>query len=94
MYAEVDKSHKCNEVKIDEVPKVDQTYAVVNKVAKLKYDDGGVRKEKNKTNSGAYNQDQIYKSGANGTTDPEVNVSTNIGSSHYEDIQLPDEEVN
>ena len=46
MYAEVDKSHKRNEVKMDEVTKVDQTYAVVNKVAKLKHDDGGVNKEK------------------------------------------------
>jgi hypothetical protein len=46
---------------LDEVTKVDQTYAVVNKVTKLKHDDGGVNKEKNKTNSGAYNQDQIYK---------------------------------
>jgi hypothetical protein len=39
---------------------------------KLKHDDGGVNKEKNKTNSGAYNQDQIYKVDANGTTEPEV----------------------
>ena len=51
---------------------MDQTYAVVNKVVKLKHDDGGVNKEKNKTNSGAYNQDQIYKVDANGTTEPEV----------------------
>jgi hypothetical protein len=37
---------------------------------------------------------KIYKVDANGTTEPEVNISANIGSSHYEDIQLPDEEVN
>jgi hypothetical protein len=33
------------------------------------------------------------KRDANGTTEPDANVSTNTGSSHYEDIQLPDEEV-
>jgi hypothetical protein len=31
---------------MDEVTKIDQTYAVVNKVAKLKHDDGGVNKGK------------------------------------------------
>ena len=64
------------------MPKVDQTYAVVNKVATQKHDEGEVNKEENKT-----------KLDANGTTEPDANVSINTGSSHYEDIQLSDEEV-
>jgi hypothetical protein len=82
LYAEVDKSHTRNEVKKDDVPKVNQTYAVVNKVARQQHDEGEVSKEENKT-----------KRDANGTTEPDANVSTNTGSSHYENIQLPDEEV-
>ena len=82
LYAEVDKSHTRNKVKKDDVPKVDQTYAVVNKVATQKHDEGEVNKEENKT-----------KLDANGTTEPDANVSINTGSSHYEDIQLSDEEV-
>ena len=92
LYAEVDRNHKHKGVKKDDVPEVDQTYAVVNKVARQKHDEGEVNKEENKTKSGLYIQDQT-KLDANGTTEPDVNVSTNTGSSHYEDIQLPDEEV-
>ena len=77
LYAEVDKSHKHKDVKKDDMPKVDQTYAVVNKVARQKHDEGEVNKEENKTNSGIYNQDQIHKADAHGTTKPDVTVSSN-----------------
>jgi hypothetical protein len=66
---------------------VDQTYAVVNKVAKLKHSEGEANKEENKANSGTYDQDQICKVDANETTEPDVNDSIiNTRSSHYEDI--------
>lgn len=59
------------------MPKVNQMYAVVNKVARQKHDEGEVNKEENKTNSGIYNQDQIHKADAHGTTKPDVTVSSN-----------------
>jgi hypothetical protein len=52
-------------------------YAVVNKVARQKHDEGEVNKEENKT-----------KLDENETTEPDANVSINTGSSHYEDIDF------